>query len=291
MKRNNLSRLIALIVIVAAGLGLGMAVGQNGAKISSISLVLLCCVIAFLVNWAAFIPANAAKTERFYDLVGSLTYLSVIAVAISLTPKLDARAIIAAVMVAVWAIRLGSFLFKRVHAQGKDDRFDEIKLDPLRFFLAWTLQGLWVIFTLACALAIITSDNKLPIGLIGAVGIATWLVGFIIEVVADAQKNAFRHNPDNAGKFINSGLWSWSRHPNYFGEMVLWSGMAILAVPILSGWQWLALISPVFIYLLLTRVSGIPMLAEKAEKRWGQEPEFQEYLRSTSRLIPLPPAK
>ena len=146
-----------------------------------------------------------------------------------------------------------------------------------------------MLVTAACALAIITSGDSTPIGFVGTIGIAIWLFGFVIEVVADAQKRAFRQNPDNRGKFINTGLWSWSRHPNYFGEITLWFGMAVLAIPVLSGLQWLTLISPIFVFLLLTKVSGIPLLAKKSKQRWGDDPDYQAYLKSTSLLVPLPP--
>jgi steroid 5-alpha reductase family enzyme len=236
-----------------------------------------------------FIPSNAAKTEHYFDLTGSVTYVTVAVVALVLSEDLDARALIAGLMVVVWALRLGSFLFRRVRRDGRDGRFDEIKVDPLRFFMTWTLQGLWVLLTVACALAIITGLERDPIGWIAIVGIAVWIAGFSIEVVADRQKSAFKRDPANAGRFISTGLWAWSRHPNYFGEIVLWTGIAIMALPILSGWRWVTLISPVFVAVLLTRVSGIPMLEARAEKRWGEEEDYQRYVDSTPVLILRPP--
>jgi steroid 5-alpha reductase family enzyme len=110
-------------------------------------------------------------------------------------------------------------------------------------------------------------------------------------VIADRQKSAFNAKPENKGRFISTGLWSWSRHPNYFGEIVLWIGVAIIALPILRGWQWVTLISPVFIILLLTRISGIPLLERRADQKWGNEAEYQSYKARTSVLVPLPPKK
>jgi steroid 5-alpha reductase family enzyme len=156
--------------------------------------------------------------------------------------------------------------------------------------MAWTLQGLWVFLTLAAALAAITSERSLPLGIVAWVGLAIWIAGFAIEATADAQKQAFRSDPANRGRFIRSGLWAWSRHPNYFGEITLWVGVALIALPILSGWQYLTLISPVFVYLLLTRVSGIPMLEARADERWGGDADYEDYKARTPVLFPRPPA-
>lgn len=291
MQNDILKRVIILLVILLIGGGISFAGGDGGAQYSDTSVFVICGVWAFLINWIAFVPSNAAKTEKFYDLVGSLTYLSVIALAVVLTPELSTRAKLAAIMVAVWAVRLGTFLFIRISQDGHDNRFDEIKINPSRFFIAWTIQGLWVLVTAACALAIITGGKDQPIGLVGALGFGIWVLGFGVEIVADAQKRAFRRKPENKGRFIKVGLWSWSRHPNYFGEMTLWLGMAIMAIPVLSGLQWVTLISPVFVFLLLTKVSGIPTLAKKSKERWGDDTAYQSYLANTSLLIPLPPKK
>ena len=113
--------------------------------------------------------------------------------------------------------------------------------------------------------------------------------GFSIEIVADRQKSAFRADPANAGRFISSGLWAWSRHPNYFGEIVLWFGIAILAWPALAGWQLATLVSPLFVYVLLTKGSGIPPLETRAEERWGDDPAYRAYVERTPVLWPRPP--
>jgi steroid 5-alpha reductase family enzyme len=188
--------------------------------------------------------------------------------------------------VAVWAIRLGSFLFGRIRKAGKDDRFDEIKPSFIRFLNVWTIQGLWVTFTMAAALVAITTATRKELDLFAIVGFLVWIFGFAIEVVADSQKSRFSANPDNKGKFIQTGLWSRSRHPNYFGEIMLWVGIAIIALPVLQGWQWFALISPFFVTLLLTRVSGVPLLEKKADKKWGGQEDYESYKKRTPVLIP-----
>lgn len=291
MKRDRKTLVIGLAITILIGLSLSWAGGNGGVKIGPISVFAFCGLLAFAINWAAFIPASIAKTEKYYDLTGSLTYLTVVVVALSLAPQPSDRALVVAAMVMIWAIRLGGFLFVRIRKDGADDRFDEIKLNPLRFFFAWTLQALWVLFTAAAALAIITSEAQHAFGLIGMLGAGMWIVGFITEVVADAQKRAFKRDKNNKGRFIQTGLWRWSRHPNYFGEILLWAGIAVMSIPILSGSQWVVLVSPVFVYLLLTRISGIPMLEEKGMKRWGDDVEYQAYLANTSQLVPLPPKR
>ena len=157
------------------------------------------------------------------------------------------------------------------------------------FLLTWTLGGLWVLVTLCAALAAITSSNKLDLGVLGILGIVLWCLGFVIEVIADHQKTQFRKVPENKDRFISNGLWSWSQHPNYFGEILLWLGVAFIAFPVLSGIQMLTLISPVFVYFLLTKVSGIPLLDRLANNKWGDDADYQKYIRSTSKLVLLPP--
>jgi steroid 5-alpha reductase family enzyme len=281
--------MIGIAVAVVIGAIVALAGSDGSTTVGWLPVFALCAGLAYLINWLVFIPSNMLQTERYFDLTGSLTYLTVTAVALLLNPEIDARAWIAGAMVAVWAARLGTFLFRRIRRDGRDGRFDEIKRDSVRFLMTWTLQGLWVLLTAASALAIMTSLELEPIGWVGVVGIVIWIVGFTIEVVADRQKSRFKADPANAGRFISTSLWSWSRHPNYFGEITLWLGMTVLAVPILSGWRWIVLISPVFVALLLTRISGIPMLERRAEERWGADPEFQAYTAQTSVLIPLPP--
>ena len=269
--------LIRLPVILAIGGAVAWAGSQGGASTGALPVFALCGLLAFAINWVVFVHAYLAQTERFFDLTGSVTYLSVVGTALVLSDATQPRALLLGTLVLVWAVRLGSFLFARINRDGGDARFDELKLSFPRFLGAWTLQGLWVFLTLACALAAITSMSTLPIGRTGLVGAVTWAVGFSIEVVADRQKRRFREDPENAGRFIQGGLWAWSRHPNYFGEIMLWFGVAILALPELSGWQYVTLVSPVFVYLLLTRVSGIPLLEERAEKKWGHDPEYRAY--------------
>ncbi|NNF41435.1 MAG: DUF1295 domain-containing protein [Phycisphaerales bacterium] len=290
MDKKNTQDLAAITVAVVVGAAVAWAGSDGGDRIGGVPVFALCAAVAFAINWIAFVPSALAKTEHYYDLVGGITYISTTVAAVLLSTDLDLRAMLVAAMVMVWAVRLATFLFLRISKAGKDGRFDEIKTRPLSFLMAWTVQGLWVLITAAAALAVITGGTREPLEVIGIAGIAVWAVGMIIEVVADRQKSAFKSDPANKGKFINVGLWAWSRHPNYFGEITLWTGMAIVAVPVLSGWQWATLISPLFVAFLLIRVSGIPMLEQRADERWGGQDEYEEYKRRTPVLIPQPPS-
>lgn len=284
---KSIRTLFVIVIVALIGLGLSYIAGLGDERVAGTSVMLVCAAVAFGVNWLIFLPSALAKSEKFYDLTGAITYLSVIGVAAILSKPLDLRALVVAALVALWAVRLGSFLFLRIQKDGFDRRFDEIKTAPLRFLVTWTLQGLWVTLTAACALMIIASETRVAPGVFFYAGLALWGLGFGLEVIADGQKSAFRKDKANAGRFITTGLWSWSRHPNYVGEIVLWLGIAIMAVPVLGGTQWVVLISPVFVYLLLTRVSGVPLLEKRAREKWGEDPAYQAYVEQTPVLFPF----
>jgi len=286
MKKNDRNAFLVFPILIIIGLLVAVAGSQGGSTIGGIPVFALSVGLAFLIQWLVFIPAYRLQTEKFFDLTGSITYISVISLAALLSANLDARSILLWALVVVWAARLGTFLFRRVRKAGKDDRFDEIKPSFIRFLNVWTIQGLWVTFTMAAALVAITTTNHKALDIFAIIGFLIWVLGFSIEVVADAQKSRFNANPENKGKFIHTGLWARSRHPNYFGEIVLWIGVAVIALPVLQGWQWIALISPVFVTLLLTRVSGIPLLEKKADQKWGGQADYEAYKKNTPVLIP-----
>ncbi|MFK8030913.1 MAG: DUF1295 domain-containing protein [Gammaproteobacteria bacterium] len=275
--------IIGIVISLVLGSLIALA-GNSGSVIAwGTGVFGLCILLAFAIQWIVFIPSFLAQTEHYFDLTGSLTYLSVVGFALAFSPAADLRAMIIAALIAIWATRLGTFLFRRIRKDGSDSRFDEIKPVFARFLMAWSLQGVWVSVTAAAGLAAITSQSRAELGLIGWAGIAVWLIGFGIEVIADRQKR--QHRAAHPGEFIRSGLWAWSRHPNYFGEIVLWIGIAIIAFPTLSGWQYATLISPVFVYLLLTRASGVPLLEAKSDAKWGDDPEYQAYKDKTPVLM------
>jgi len=274
--------LIIAVLILTAG-------SQGSVSFGGYPLFALCGSIGFALHWALFIPSYAFKTEHYFDLTGSLSYITTVAAAIVFNPSLDLRDLIICAMITVWALRLGSFLFWRIKKDGQDKRFIVMKTKFTWFLMTWTIGGLWVLVTMAAGLAALTSNTTAELGLVSYLGIALWLFGFVVEVTADNQKTEFRKNPDNRNRFITTGVWSWSQHANYFGEITLWFGLALVSLPVLSGWQLATLISPVFVYFLLTKVSGIPLLDRLAKQKWGTDSDYLSYTQATSKLLLWPP--
>ena len=266
------------------------AVENNSVTLSGYSAVLYCAVLCIGVQWIAWIPASIAKTERFYDLTGGLTYLIVVSFSLWAGSQSEApslRELIVSLLVVIWALRLSSFLYFRIHRTGKDGRFDRLKTSPIRFLVPWTIQGLWVFLTMIVVIVINSQADSAPaLGIWDAVGLSMWLLGFGIEVVADNQKTVFNTETNNQGKWIDSGLWSYSRHPNYLGEILLWTGIACFGISCFTGLERFAWISPIFIYLLLTKLSGIPILDKRALEKWGDDVEYQKYRDKTPALFP-----
>ena len=278
MKQNAVRIILSILVF-----GISFFV----ATLTKLEIVENAILLAFLIHWLFFIPAYLLKTEKFFDLTGSLTYISIMVYVVYTKNNLQEQlgSIILASLVILWAIRLGSFLFLRIKKAGEDKRFREIKTSFARFFLLWTISGMWVSFCSMCALTAIASNDGVIVNNIFYIGLVTFLVGLSIEVIADSQKTKFRNNPKNKDKFINEGLWAKSRHPNYVGEITLWAGVAIMSFSSLEGWQYVSLISPIFTYLLLVYVSGVPQLTASGQKKWGHLESYQEYIKHTPTLI------
>ncbi|MEM7198989.1 MAG: DUF1295 domain-containing protein [Planctomycetota bacterium] len=276
-------------VATAVGVAVGWAGGQGGAVLFGLPLMVVAAGVAFVVQWIAFVPSYLRQTEHYYDLTGSLTYQMLTWGTLIAAGTFAPRQGLLAAMVVVWSGRLGLFLFRRVKRAGKDGRFDAIKPDGGGFLIFWSIQGLWVVLTMATVLSVVALPASAPLGILDGVGAAVWLFGFAIEVIADRQKSAFKADPANRGRFIDVGLWSWSRHPNYFGEIVLWVGVALIAFSDLEGWRLVTMISPVFVFLLITFVSGVPLLEARADERWGNNDAYQAYKARTAMLIPRPP--
>lgn len=262
------------------------------ASIASSSNRTLYYLAAFIlaIQWIVFIHAGGffgnERTEKYYDLTGSLTYLSTIALSLFLTKNIAMRQLILSTFVAIWASRLGWFLYSRIHNNnGIDSRFEEMKKDNLKFWAAWTIQALWIFLCLFPVLKLAQTRVLRRLSALDFVGFGIWGFGFALECIADYQKRAFRAVAENKGKFIDSGLWSISRHPNYFGEILLWTGISLSAF---SGTRSpLVFISPIFVSFLLICISGIPLLEKSADEKYGSDQRYLDYKENTPVLVPF----
>lgn len=273
---------------------IAFSIGYGIALLTGLELIQNAIIIAYIIQWIAFIPAYIFQTEKFYDLTGSITYLTVVTYVSYhsyATMNVNLLSIVLAACILLWTIRLGSFLFMRIHKAGEDKRFREIKPSPTRFFMTWTLQGMWVSICSMCALTAIASTNGVVQNSLFFIGLLVFVIGFVIEIIADMQKSNFRKDPKHKDQFIQQGLWAYSRHPNYFGEITLWTGIAIMSLSSLSGGQYITLISPLFTYLLLVYVSGVRLLEISGMEKWGHLESYQNYVRKTPSLFPTYPKR
>ena len=255
-------------------------------EVYDISLVYYLWAWIFAIQIIVFIPSFIFRTEHYYDLTGGITYISTVVIALILKNSyqgIDLISLLLGSMVIIWATRLSSFLFLRVKKSGEDVRFKKIKHSFSWFLMTFMLQGMWVFMCIFPALIVISSFNS-EINNYAIVGSAVWLFGFLFEIVADNQKSNF--NKFNKGKFISTGLWSITRHPNYFGEFILWLGITIASLGYIDHYKYIVLLTPIFVYLLLTRVSGVNLLEEIGEKRWGNSKEYQKYKEKTPLFFP-----
>jgi steroid 5-alpha reductase family enzyme len=270
---NYIVSFVAVLISISLGTLTGIDEVRNGI------------ILSFIFHWLLFIPAFIFKTEKFYDLTGSLSYITIILyVLISSNDGIsNFGSIILSCLIIIWTLRLGTFLFLRIKKAGEDKRFREIKKSFSWFFMAFTVSGMWVSICALCALTGIS--NGIELNVVTHVGILLFVIGFVLEIIADTQKSNFRKNNDNKDKFITTGLWKYSRHPNYLGEIILWIGVAIISYSSLELNQLFTLVSPIFTYLLLVYVSGINLLEKSGQKKWGSLNEYKEYKRKTPRLF------
>ena len=280
---KNIFAITAFLICIA----LINIAGQNiDLEIRGMNAFTFILLVAVLLQILFFIPSFIFKTEKYYDLVGSLTYVTTISLAyFSVEEKTTIDSIIY-FYVMIWASRLGIYLFRRVRKDGKDVRFEKAKMHFFWFLQYWMGQALWVSLTACAAIIAILSPEEDTLPLLAMAGMALWLTGFTIESISDYQKRVFREENNPTEAFIHTGLWARSRHPNYFGEITLWTGIAVIALNTLTGVEYITLISPVFVYILLTRMSGVNLLERIADERYGHLEEYQRYKRNTPVLVP-----
>lgn len=249
-------------------------------------------LVSLLINGVFFLVAALLRTDVFTDITYSLSFVALAAIMLIFAPSPSLAAIVAASAVMLWAVRLGGYLFWRILHIKVDHRFDDKRGSFLKFGAFWLLQAVsaWVImlpvygFFASARAATLSPALLVP-------GLAVFFAGFILEAVADAQKYAFKSKPESKGEFMSSGVWKYSRHPNYFGEMLVWWGIALPGAFAFRGVELLYFLGPVYITLLLLFVSGIPLLEKEAERKWGDRADYREYKKRTSILVPLPAKK
>ena len=284
---------ISIISVIIAG-AFAWAGSYGGPSFAGFPALILIAGTGFLIHWIIFLPSFFSKTEKFYDITGTIAYFVMTGLAVYIASESSSLSLLSKIitaMVLVWALRLGLFLLIRVFHVGEDKRFSEAKKSFFKFLMFFSLSALWVFLTTANALTLILNNPDINGVIFLGIGGIIWIIGFLFEVIADEQKRQFRRKDSNHGQLITTGLWSKSRHPNYFGEILIWIGMAVISFPVLSGWQYATLISPLFVILMLTRVSGINLLEESADKKWGNLDEYQTYKANTPALIPFNKSK
>ena len=247
--------------------------------------------ISAAINAVFFACAALLRTDKVTDLSYSLSFVVLAVVLILRGGHFTFLHVLTAVLICAWGIRLGAYLFARILKTGVDHRFDDIRNRPLRFARFWALQALTVWIVMFPATRLFSLPGAGAVSAVTVVGAAAWILGFALETASDAQKARFKKDPANRGGFLSSGLWRYSRHPNYFGEALLWSGLFVAAIPVFSGWDFLTALGPAFLTLLLLFVSGVPPLERIADKNHGGKPDYQDYKRRTSLFIPLPPRR
>mmetsp|Transcript_35274 Transcript_35274/g.88452 ORF Transcript_35274/g.88452 Transcript_35274/m.88452 type:complete len:321 (+) Transcript_35274:195-1157(+) len=239
-----------------------------------------------------FVVTAVCRTDRITDLAGGTNFVLLAGLTLGLGARPPSvRQAVLTGMVAAWGLRLSGFLFLRILQWGQDRRFDAQRRSLPRLAVFWSLQALWV-WTVSLPLTFANSPPALPapLGALDYVGWVAWAVGASLEAVADQQKLAFKKAQENRGRWCDAGVWGWSRHPNYCGEIVLWWGVYLSALPSLVGPMHSAVLGPLLITALLLFLSGIPLLEASADGRHGDDRGYRDYKASTSPLLPLPPA-
>uniref|UniRef100_A0A6T8I2H2 Uncharacterized protein n=1 Tax=Hemiselmis andersenii TaxID=464988 RepID=A0A6T8I2H2_HEMAN len=241
-----------------------------------------------------FIIAAYFEFDKVTDFAGGTNFVLLAVLGLILPHTYTSRQILITVCIAAWGTRLSGYLLIRVLKTGKDDRFDKLNRGfSWEFAGFWFGQAIWVwVVSLPVTLTNAECAQDTSLGAWDYVGAGCFAVGLVLEAVADQQKFEFKNDEDNRGKFCNVGTWSWSRHPNYFGEMLSWVGVYLIAVGAGLGSFWLLLsaLSPLFVIVLLLFVSGMPILEANAARAHGEKEEYQQYVSETSILLPVPPA-
>lgn len=248
----------------------------------------LAFLIIFLIQIIFFAFAAYFKTDKVTDLSYGLSFVATVAILFFVNKTYFIWQIILFLMIAVWGIRLSGFLFIRVLKLKKDYRFDGIRENTIRFARFWSLQAVSIWLILLPAIVALSTIKNPQLDLIAYLGIFVWFFGFIIETIADYQKYQYKNLENKPQEWISEGLWKYSRHPNYFGEMLVWWGIFIFVIPILNSWLWFTILGPFYITFILLFVTGIPPLEKKYAEKYADNKDYLLYKNRTSILIPFP---
>lgn len=249
-------------------------------------------LVALVIYWymvALFVSALIRRDNSIADIAWGPGFLLAALAAFWWHAPTGYLPMIATVLVAVWAVRLSVHILMRNWGRGEDWRYADWRTKWGRWFVlrsfvqVFLLQGLLLVIVSLPALWVNTFGGAF--GWLAAAGVAVWLIGFFWETVGDYQLTRFLKDPSNRGRVMQSGVWAYSRHPNYFGEITQWWGMWLIALSVPGGW--VTVLGPLTITFLITKVSGVPML----EAKQMQNPEFREYALRTPVLIPWFPKK
>ncbi|HTB49177.1 MAG TPA: DUF1295 domain-containing protein [Verrucomicrobiae bacterium] len=247
-------------------------------------IVLVALIVSIGMNLVLFVPAYLYKTDKLTDLSYSATFI-VVAVSSFLASRRTAVQAVALLLVLLWAVRLGGYLVFRIHKMRRDKRFDGMREDFWAFFRFWLYQGITV-FAVLLASILLWERKTTVINGVAVAGMVLFAIGLLLESAADVQKYRFKQ-AGHSKTWIDSGVWRICRHPNYLGEILVWLGIYLFALPSLTtASKLLALISPLFIISILRFVSGIPLLEKSADQKWGTDKAYQAYKREVPLLLP-----
>ncbi|GAB4175556.1 MAG: DUF1295 domain-containing protein [Terrimicrobiaceae bacterium] len=256
---------------------------------NALTLVGIATNVAMVWMALAWIFARRADNAGWVDVAWSYAFTVATILLCALGPAPADRKLLLIALVAGWSLRLGTYLVWRVGRHPEDPRYAQLREQfPQRPWLMFfgVFQAQAVLVGILCTpFAIVAANTSHTFSIWEAVGAAVWVVGLAGESIADSQLAAFKRDPANRGMVCDVGLWRYSRHPNYFFEWVIWVGFGLLALGAPHGW--LGLMSPIIMYYLLTRVTGIPPAEAGSLKSRGDA--YREYQKTTSPFFPMPP--